>query len=54
MIRTALVSVLCAMAIVIPRALSSGALSIESKLRNSASPFSASVFVIAAVNVVFP
>ncbi len=43
-----------AMAIVIPRARSSGALSIESKLRKSASPFIASTFVIAAVNVVFP
>src|SRR5947209_19602655 len=42
------------MAIVIPRARSSGALSIESNARNCASPFSASTFVIAAVSVVFP
>src|SRR5438477_9092416 len=42
------------MAIVIPRARSSGALSMLSKLRYSASPLSASVFVIAAVSVVFP
>src|SRR3954452_19911590 len=39
---------------VIHRARSSGALSIEAKLRNSASPLIASVFVIAAVSVVFP
>src|SRR5437588_2143179 len=37
-----------------PRARSSGALSMESKLRKSASPFIAKVFVIAAVSVVFP
>src|SRR5579875_372616 len=42
------------MAIVIPRARSSGALSIDSNERYSASPFSASTFVIAAVSVVFP
>src|SRR2546427_5927855 len=42
------------MAMVMPRARSSGALSMESKLRKSASPFIARVFVIAAVNVVFP
>src|SRR2546429_9100855 len=42
------------MAIVIPRARSSGALSIESNERYSASPFIASTFVIAAVSVVFP
>src|SRR6476646_1225965 len=39
---------------VMPRARSSGALSIESKERNSASPLSASTLVIAAVSVVFP
>src|SRR5436309_6007324 len=43
------------MAIVIPRAFSSGALSIESKGRNFTFGFAfASTFVIAAVNVVFP
>src|ERR687890_275339 len=42
------------MAIVIPRARSSGALSMESNERYSASPFIASTFVIAAVSVVFP
>src|SRR3954462_14148355 len=42
------------MAIVIPRARSSGALSIESNERSSASPFIASTLVIAAVRVVFP
>src|SRR5689334_6390669 len=42
------------MAMVMPRARSSGALSIESNERNSASPLSASTFVIAAVSVVFP
>src|SRR5438874_9081356 len=42
------------MAIVIPRARSSGALSIESNERYSASPFIASTIVIAAVSVVFP
>ncbi len=38
----------------IPRAFSSGALSIWSNATNSASFFAASTFVIAAVNVVFP
>src|SRR5438067_579897 len=42
------------MAIVMPRARSSGALSMESKARNSASPLSASTLVIAAVKVVLP
>src|SRR5579859_4711392 len=42
------------MAMVMPRARSSGALSIESKLRNCASPRSASTLVIAAVSVVLP
>src|SRR5438034_3385294 len=42
------------MAIVIPRARSSGALSIESNARKVASPFIANTFVIAAVNVVLP
>src|SRR6266571_3215981 len=42
------------MAMVMPRARSSGALSIESKLRNSASPLRASTLVIAAVSVVLP
>src|SRR5262249_35245959 len=42
------------MAIVMPRARSSGALSMESNARNSASPFSASTFVMAAVSVVLP
>src|SRR5215213_9366147 len=42
------------MAIVMPRARSSGALSIESNERYSASPFIANTFVIAAVSVVFP
>src|SRR5688572_3271782 len=37
-----------------PRSRSSGALSIESKERNSPPCFSASTFVIAAVSVVFP
>ena len=45
---------MCAIEIVIPRAFSSGALSIESNGVYSANPFSASVFEIAAVNVVFP
>jgi hypothetical protein len=39
---------------VIPRAFSSGALSIESKARKSAHPFIASTFVIAAVKLVLP
>jgi hypothetical protein len=39
---------------VIPRAFSSGALSIESNARKSACPFIPKTFVIAAVNVVFP
>src|SRR2546425_9833544 len=39
---------------VIPRSRSSGALSIWSNATNSASPFLAWIFVIAAVNVVFP
>src|SRR3712207_2486516 len=42
------------MPIVIPRARSSGPLSMLSKLRNSASPFNASTLVIAAVSVVLP
>src|SRR4051795_5782155 len=42
------------MAMVMPRARSSGALSIESNERNSASPLMASTLVIAAVKVVFP
>ena len=43
------------MAIVIPRAFSSGALSIESNARNFTFGFSfANTLVIAAVNVVFP
>src|SRR5215470_63865 len=42
------------MAIVIPRARSSGALSIESNARNCASPLSASTDVMAAVSVVLP
>ena len=42
------------MAIVIPRSRSSGALSMESKLRSCARPDNASVFVIAAVRLVFP
>src|SRR5215211_1379959 len=42
------------MAMVIPRARSSGALSMLSKLRYSASPLKASTFVIAAVSVVLP
>src|SRR5579884_1357449 len=42
------------MLIVIPRARSSGALSMLSKGRKSAPPCSASVFVIAAVSVVLP
>ena len=37
-----------------PRSRSSGALSIESKARNSAPPLSARYFVIAAVSVVLP
>jgi len=41
-------------AIVIPRARSSGALSIDSNARNSAPPCADSTFVIAAVSVVFP
>ena len=44
----------CAVAIVIPRSRSSGALSIWSKATNCASPFFAWIIVIAAVNVVFP
>src|ERR1044072_7964158 len=43
-----------AMEIVIPRAFSSGALSIESNGVYSANPRSANVFEIAAVNVVLP
>src|SRR5438045_4964665 len=39
---------------VIPRSFSSGALSIESKARNSAPPLSERVLVIAAVSVVLP
>jgi hypothetical protein len=39
---------------VIPRAFSSGALSIESNARKSAQPFIANTFVIEAVNDVFP
>ena len=39
---------------VMPRAFSSGALSMESNERNSAPPFSASTLVIAAVSVVLP
>src|SRR5438128_11439374 len=39
---------------VIPRSFSSGALSIESKARNSACPLSERAFVIAAVSVVLP
>ena len=39
---------------VMPRAFSSGALSMESKERNSAVPFSARTLVIAAVSVVLP
>ena len=42
------------MAIVMPRSRSSGALSMESKLRTSPPPARASVFVIAAVKVVLP
>jgi hypothetical protein len=42
------------MLIVIPRAFSSGALSIESNGRNSPLPTKAHYFVIAAVSVVFP
>ena len=42
------------MAIVIPRSRSSGALSIVSNARYSASPFSARYLVIAAVRVVLP
>jgi hypothetical protein len=42
------------MLIVIPRAFSSGALSIWSYARNSALPISCDTFVIAAVSVVFP
>ena len=42
------------MAMVIPRSRSSGALSIESKARYSASPFRARYLVIAAVRVVLP
>src|SRR5690349_18508535 len=42
------------MAMVMPRARSSGALSIESKARNWASPLSARTLVIAAVRVVLP
>jgi hypothetical protein len=40
--------------IVIPRAFSSGALSIDSKLRAVVPPFSARTAVIAAVSVVLP
>ena len=43
-----------AIAIVMPRSRSSGALSIWSNGVNSASPFSACRFVIAAVSVVLP
>jgi hypothetical protein len=39
---------------VIPRSRSSGALSIWSNATKSANPFFAWIFVIAAVNVVFP
>src|SRR5664280_2606678 len=39
---------------VMPRSRSSGALSIESKARNSAPPFRARYLVMAAVSVVFP
>jgi len=39
---------------VIPRAFSSGALSIESKARKFAQPFNDKTFVIAAVSVVLP
>ena len=39
---------------VTPLSFSSGALSMESKGLNSANPFVAKCFVIAAVNVVFP
>jgi hypothetical protein len=42
------------MAMVIPRSRSSGALSIESKARYSASPFRARYLVIAAVRLVLP
>src|ERR1700730_5345286 len=42
------------MAMVMPRARSSGALSIESKLRNSAPPLRPSTLVMAAVSVVLP
>src|SRR6185295_19513723 len=42
------------MAMVIPRSRSSGALSIESKARYSALPFSARYLVIAAVRLVLP
>src|SRR6185295_5011758 len=43
-----------AIAIVIPRSRSSGALSIESKARYSPPPFNARYFVIAAVRLVLP
>src|SRR4026209_681575 len=42
------------MAMVIPRSRSSGALSIESKARYSAEPFSARYLLIAAVRLVLP
>ena len=42
------------MAMVMPRSRSSGALSIESNARYSASPLRARYFVIAAVRLVFP
>jgi len=46
---------MCATAIVMPRAFSSGALSMESKLRNlTFGLFLPSTFVIAAVRVVLP
>ena len=44
----------CEVLIVIPLYFSSGALSIESKERNSERPFFANTVVIAAVNVVLP
>src|SRR3989304_7741486 len=42
------------MAMVMPRAFSSGGVAMESKGRNSASPFMASTLVVAAVRVVLP
>lgn len=44
---------MCAVEMVIPRFRSSGALSIAPYARKFASPFSACLFVIAAVNVVY-